>query len=115
MRDKTPKKRQSKKKSEEFDPKADADVKDITQKALNSILQEQLRNKVERKKHLDALACTIEEFLSSYILLGYSVDGEPINIISAHNQQEADSLTTLMNKFINNFTHNGDRSEREED
>jgi hypothetical protein len=103
MKDKTPKKKQSKaKKSEKFDPSvASNDIKEITQKALASFLKEQLTNKTNSKKNIDALTSVIEEFLSSYILLGYSFDGKPLNIIFAHNQQEADSLTTLINKFIN--------------
>jgi hypothetical protein len=102
MKDKTPKKKKLKgKKTEEFDPKDAADIKELTQKALTTILQNQLSNKSEGRKNTESLAAVIEEFLTSYIILGYSLDGTPIHIISAHNQQEADSLTTLVNKFIN--------------
>jgi len=102
MKDETPKKKKLKsKKSDEFDPKDTAALKDLTQKALTAILQNQLNNKSESRKNTESLAAVIEEFLTSYIILGYSLDGSPIHIISAHNQQEADSLTTLVNKFIN--------------
>jgi len=110
MKDETPKKKkQSKgKKTEEFDPKDAADVKKLTQKALTAILQNQINNKSEHRKNTESLAAVIEEFLTSYIILGYSLDGTPVHIISAHNQQEADSLTTLINKFINNGPLNTD-------
>jgi len=102
MKDKTPKRRKIKsKKSEEFDPNDVASIKELTQKALTAILQNQLNNKSESRKNTESLASVIEEFLSTYIILGYSLDGTPVHIISAHNQQEADSLTTLVNKFIN--------------
>jgi len=103
MKDETPKRRKKSKgkKTEEFDPRAAADIRELTQKALTAILQNQLNNKTEHRKNTESLAAVIEEFLLSYIILGYSLDGSPVHIISAHNQQEADSLTTLVNKFIN--------------
>jgi len=100
--DKTPRKRQSRsKKTEDFDPKEAAAIDELTQKALTAILQNQLKTKSDARKNTESLAATIEEFLSTYIILGYSLDGTPVQIISSHNQQEADSLTTLINKFIN--------------
>jgi len=111
--DKTPKKKRLKKKTESFDPKANADIKELTQKALRDVFDEQLKNKTDRKKNLDALAATIEEFLTSYIVIGYTIEGNAINIVSAHNQLEADSLTTLMNRFFNN--HIGHRSNDNEE
>jgi len=38
--------------------------------------------------------------LNSFILIGYNFDGKPVTLISAHNQQEADSLGALLNKFL---------------
>lgn len=102
MKDKTPKRKKSRsKKTEAFNPEDAKSIKDLTQKALTTTLQNQLNNKANSRKNTESLAAVIEEFLTSYIILGYSLDGIPIQIISAHNQQEADSLTTLVNKFIN--------------
>jgi hypothetical protein len=92
-------------KDKNFDPNANKEVKELTHKALISFLRDQLKNKNESKKDMDALTSQILEFLNCFILLGYNVDGEPVTIISAHNQQEADSLGSLINKFI--FTQNG--------
>ena len=109
MKDKTPRKKKVKsKRAEKFDPKDSKEIQDLTQKALTAFLQNQLTHKNDTKKNLDALSSTIEEFLNSYILLGYSLDGTPVHIISAHNQQEADSLTALVNKFITNSNNNED-------
>lgn len=87
---------------EKFDPNANKDVKDLTHKALVSFLRDQLNDKAQNKKDLDALSSQILEFLNSFILIGYNFNGEPVSVISAHNQQEADSLGTLLNKFIFN-------------
>lgn len=85
-----------------FNPNENKDVKELTHKALVSFLKDQIKEKANNKKDLDALSSQILEFLNSFILIGYNFNGEPISLISAHNQQEADSLGTLLNKFIFN-------------
>ena len=95
-------------KDRNFDPNANKEVKELTHKALVSFLRDQLKNKQESKKDLDVLTSHVLEFLNSFVLLGYNFDGEPITIISAHNQQEADSLGTLINKFLFNQNNSGD-------
>ena len=97
MKDKKPDK-----KKEGFDPNENKEIKELTHKALVSFLRDQLEEKAANKKDLDVLCAQINEFLNSFILIGYNLDGEPISMISAHNQQEADSLGTLLNKFIFN-------------
>jgi hypothetical protein len=82
--------------------KIDADTKEVIRKAMISSLEEKLANTNEIKKDLNALSNVVEEFLTSFIILGYTFEGEPVHCISAHNQQEADSLVTLINKFFNN-------------
>lgn len=85
-----------------FDPNANKEVKELTHNALVSFLREQLKEKANNKQDLDVLNSQILEYLNSFILLGYNFNGEPISLITAHNQQEADSLGTLINKFIFN-------------
>jgi len=98
-------KKSSKKNSDNnFNPNENKEVKELTHKALVSFLREQIKDKVSNKKDLDALTSQILEFLNCFILLGYNFEGEPISMISAHNQQEADSLGALLNKFLCNST-----------
>lgn len=85
-----------------FNPNENKEVKELTHRALVSFLKDQLKDKVNSKKDLDALTSQILEFLNCFILLGYNFEGEPISMISAHNQQEADSLGALLNKFLHN-------------
>lgn len=91
-----------------FDPNENKDVKNLTHKALVSFLRDQIKDKADAKRDLDALNSQILEFLNCFILLGYNSDGEPVSMISAHNQQEADSLGTLINKFIFKQQDSGD-------
>jgi len=83
-----------------FDPNANKDIKELTHKALISFLRDHAKDKLDSKRDLDALNSQILEFLNCFILIGYNCEGEPVTLISAHNQQEADSLGTLLNKFI---------------
>jgi len=50
---------------------------------------------------LDAMVSTCQEFLKSFVILGYTFEGQPIQpIVFAHNQQEADALGSFLSKFI---------------
>jgi len=88
------------KKNDSFDPNANKEVKELTHKALVSFLREQLSEQAVQRKDIDVLTAQILEFLNSFILIGYNFDGKPVTLISAHNQQEADSLGALLNKFL---------------
>jgi len=50
---------------------------------------------------LDAMVSTCQEFLKSFVILGYTFEGQPVQpIVFAHNQQEADALGSYLSKFI---------------
>ena len=85
-----------------FDPNANKEVKDLTHKALVSFLREQISEQTIQRKDIEVLTAQILEFLNSFILIGYNFEGKPVTLISAHNQQEADSLGALLNKFLIN-------------
>jgi len=89
------------------DSKLNNDDKELLKKAMISALQENIdeRNNGIRKD-LKSLSTTVEEYLTSFIILGYTFDGDPIHCISAHTQQEADSLVTLINKFFHSHIEN---------
>ena len=60
----------------------------------------QLRRR-QTVNELDAMVGTCQEFLQSFVILGYNFDGQPIPpIVIAHNQQEADALGSYLSKFI---------------
>jgi hypothetical protein len=81
-------------------PLPDAETKSVIQAALQSFLREELEKKNISQKNLEALIGVVEEFLNSFIILGYTFEGTPIQYVCAHSQQEADSLATLVNKFF---------------
>jgi hypothetical protein len=100
MRDKKPSKKSAKNSAETFQPGENKDVNELAKRALNTFLQHQIKEKAHNRQNIAALTETVQEFLNSFIILGYTMEGEPIQTIFAHNQQEADSLGTLINKFI---------------
>jgi hypothetical protein len=85
-----------------FDPKKFVQENELTNSSILQHLQNKLKEKNTKRKDIEALIHTVQEFLNSFVILGYNFDGEPVNFISAHNQQEADSLATLVNKFFIN-------------
>ncbi len=103
MKDKNNHKKQPEQDSNRsFVPNKDVSAKEVIQSALSSFLKEKIQEKNVTKKNLESLIGVIEEFLNSFIVLGYTFDGTPIQYICAHTQQEADSLATLVNKFFQN-------------
>jgi len=95
------------KQDENFSPNS-ANLNELTNSAIIKYLQNRINVRNEKRKDVELLKSTVDEFLNSFIILGYTFDGEPVNIMSAHNQQEADSLATLVNKV---FIHNQQRDD----
>lgn len=89
-------------KKEPATPINDVATKEVIQSALSSFLKEKIHEKHVTRENLESLIGVIEEFLNSFIVLGYTFNGTPIQYICAHTQQEADSLATLVNKFFQN-------------
>ena len=73
---------------------------DLIRAALESHLIDHARKRQDQKRNVEQLSSIIEEYLSSFVLLGYNYDGEPITLVSASTQQQSDSLSTLIQKFI---------------
>lgn len=92
---------------ENFSPNS-SNLNELTNSAIIKYLQNRINVRNEKRKDVELLKSTVDEFLNSFIILGYTFDGEPVNLMSAHNQQEADSLATLVNKV---FIHNQQRDD----
>lgn len=95
-------KKQIKKEVVEEIPGVDPAIAKVIKDAL-LIHVNQLKND-RRKQQIDelnAMVSTCQEFMQSFVILGYDLNGQPIiPIIHAHNQQEADALGNYLSKFI---------------
>ena len=81
----------------------DSEVAKVIKDALliHLINNDRRREKVD---DLEAMVSTCQEFMKSFIILGYNFNGEPVQpIVFAHNQQEADALGAYLSKFIQNM------------
>ena len=106
MSDKAPKNNKEKK-VKKPSTKLNVEDKEVLRQAMLASLQENIVNHENGiKKDLKNLSSQVEEYLTSFIILGYTFDGEPVQCISAHNQLEADSLVTLINKFFHSHIEN---------
>ncbi len=72
-------------------------IKQLLKEALQSDLLERSRKSIDNKV---AISSTLEEFMKCFIVLGYDMNGNPINLVHANSQQDADSLSTAVNKFF---------------
>ena len=76
---------------------------DIFKQALKEALKKHIE--IAKKKPIsdtDALNATVEEFLSTFMVIGYDFDGEPLVLINAKSQKDADSLSTAFGRFFMN-------------
>lgn len=89
-------KKTSKKESDEFKKKIS--------KALSENLDEYIKARNLNQKQIAAINGFVEEHLSCFVLLGYTVSGDPISLVNATTQKDSDSLSTLLQKFLGKYT-----------
>jgi len=77
-------------------------IEELLKSAMQDYLAHQTNAKVEKSKSMASLISMISEYLSAFIIIGYNVNGEPINAIHASNQKDADALSAAINRFIFN-------------
>ena len=94
---KPPKKRRktSASKSSKKEEKLD---KDAAYAALSAFFESPERTKYS--KDAKALHGAIGEYLSSYIIIGYMMNGKPVATTYANNQRDLDALNTGLQKFL---------------
>ena len=78
---------------------------DYTSDQIRKLLKEALLdNLAEARKQsnmeIDAMVSTMEEFLRSFILIGYNIKNEPITITHAKSQLDADALYTALARLF---------------
>ena len=79
------------------EPVSPDQLQELLKEALTSFAEERKRTTTNE---IDAMLSTLEEFLQTFVLIGYTLDGEPFSVINAHSQQEADSLSTAVTRFF---------------
>lgn len=85
------------------------------QAALNEMLQlakleymKSLKNKIVKEKHreIDSLDQQIKEFLGPYMLIGYDLNNQPVEIVSAENPAHYDALLERFRRVMYKINQN---------
>jgi len=79
-------------------------IKALLKEALiNSSQEYSKKNNIE----LEALCSTIEEFLRTFIIIGYNLDNDPVYMVNAETQLDADALYTALARVFFTTNQNG--------
>ena len=85
---------------------------EFSSEQIKRLLKEALMdNMIDHKKRtnleIDAMISTMEEFLRSFILIGYNIKNEPITITHAKTQLDADALYTSLSRLFFSINSSG--------
>lgn len=75
-------------------------VEDLIKSAMQDFLIRKSGLNLEKTKNLQNLVSLISEYLSAFVIIGYDVSGESVNLVHATNQMDADALSAAINKFL---------------
>jgi hypothetical protein len=73
-----------------------------SEKTLKSII-DQLNTADRSVTDPKMLASVLEEYLSSYIIIGYNTEGEPVSFTKANSSIEIDALNTSLHRFLTTY------------
>ena len=86
----------------------------IPDAVIEQLIKDAIRIRVVERKNrqvddeLDAMVANCQEFMKSFVILGYGLDGDQIPpIIVCENQQEADAIGNYLQKFLQHIARNG--------
>lgn len=109
-----------KKNNDENDPKKGKKVAPHVTKNEKAMIESLLRNAVQdfavkfeakqldKVELLERVPAFLSEYMSAFLIIGYDMKGEPLNIIHARNQKDGDALTAALNKFLFHIHNNND-------
>ena len=56
--------------------------------------------KLRREKDMRAMCGHLQEYLDNYVLIGYTLDGNPVNVTYAKSTRDNDALSTALQRYI---------------
>lgn len=79
----------------------------FSEEDIRDLIKDALKNNYEGKKKYNskiqlenALASTLKEFLSNFVVIGYDLNGKPVILKHAKTPMEKDALSSLTIKYI---------------
>lgn len=94
--------------SSEDDMFSEDDIRDLIKDALKNNYES--KKKYNKKIQLEnALASTLKEFLSNFVVIGYDLNGKPVILKHAKTPMERDALYSLVIKYISYLMYENDQ------
>lgn len=90
------------------------DKDSFSEDEIKNLIREALKINVEDKKAAisklkidNALVSTVKEFLNTFAIIGYDINGEPVVLKYAKTQMEKDALNTIILKYLTYVMYEG--------
>ena len=77
------------------------DDNDLITAKINAYLEEYKERKKLSQDNIEIITSVLEEYLDTFLIIGYNYDGEMISYSHAKNQAQFDALNTGIFRFIN--------------
>ena len=92
--------------------KKNSEINSISSEQIQKLLKEALMKNIKDRRsdnelEVDALISTMEEFLRSFIVIGYNMNNEPLVITNAKTQLDADALYTALSRLFFSINNGG--------
>lgn len=89
-----------------------SDANSLTSDQIRKLLKEVMmesayETKARTNTEVEALVSTMEEFMRSFIVIGYNMKNEPLVITNAKTQLDADALYTSLARLFLSINHSG--------
>ena len=91
------------------------DKSEYSDEDIRELLREVLKTEYENKKTYNkkikintALASTLKEFLTNFVVLGYDLNDNPVIVKYARTQMEKDALKSLSVRYISKLIYEDD-------
>lgn len=81
--------------------KKEDDESSLIAASIRAYLEEYKERKKLNNDNIEIVASILEEYLDSFLLIGYNYEGESITYSHAKTQAQVDSLNTGIFRFIN--------------
>lgn len=92
------------------------DKEEYSDEEIRELLKEVIKIEYENKKTYNkkikintALASTIKEFLTNFVVIGYDLNENPVIIKYARSRMERDALTSLAIKYMSQLMYENDK------
>jgi hypothetical protein len=83
-------------------------IEDLFRDAIQDFAVKYESKRLSRIEMVERISGFLSEFLSAFMIIGYDMKGQPINVFHAASQMDADALSSALNKFVFNIHNNNE-------